>query len=190
MELQKTPLADETIIDLYWQRDERAIEETDFKYKTYLFSVITNLLGDKSDSEECLSDTYLGAWNAMPPERPTVLQAFLGKITRNLALDRYGFDHANKRGSETQQIADEYWQCIPDEGPSLADQTALHAAINGFLATLPDRTRIVFLQRYWYMCTVEQIAGETGLSPANVKVMLHRTRRSFKEYLEKEGIDI
>lgn len=181
---------DKTIVALYWERSEAAIEQSAQKYGKYCYRIADNILHNHEDNEECVNDTWVRAWNAMPPERPTVLQAFLGKITRNLALDRYGFDHANKRGSETQQIADEYWQCIPDDSPSLADQTTLHAAINGFLATLPDRTRIVFLQRYWYMCTVEQIAGETGLSPANVKVMLHRTRRSFKEYLEKEGIDI
>ena len=84
----------------------------------------------------------------------------------------------------------EYWQCIPSDEPSLADQSALHAAINGFLGELTPKHRIVFLQRYWYLCTIEQIAAETGLSPANVKVILHRTRRSFKDYLEKEGIDI
>ena len=87
-------------------------------------------------------------------------------------------------------MAEEYWQCVPSGEPSLADQTALHQAINGFLSTLPERTRIVFLQRYWYICPIEQIAAETGLSPANVKVILHRTRRSFKEYLEKEEIHI
>ena len=126
----------------------------------------------------------------MPPERPTVLQAFLGKITRNLALDRYAHDRAQKRGAEIDDVAEEYWQCVPSGEPSLADQTALHQAINSFLSTLPERTRIVFLQRYWYICPIEQIAAETGLSPANVKVILHRTRRSFKEYLEKEEIHI
>lgn len=181
---------DKTIVALYWERSEAAIEQSAQKYGKYCYRIADNILHNHEDNEECVNDTWVRAWNAMPPERPTVLQAFLGKITRNLALDRYSFDHAGKRGSETQQIADEYWQCIPDGAPSIADQTALHNAINGFLATLPERTRIVFLQRYWYMCTIEQIANETGLSPANVKVTLHRTRRSFKDYLEKEGIDI
>ncbi len=185
-----TNVEDKTIVALYWERAEAAIEHSQQKYGKFCYRIADNILHCKEDAEECVNDTWVRAWNAMPPERPTLLQAFLGKITRNLALDRYNFDRAQKRGSEIEQIAEEYWQCIPNGEPSLADQTALHAAINGFLATLQDRHRIVFLQRYWYLCSIEQIAAETGLSPANVKVILHRTRRAFKDYLEKEGIDI
>ena len=181
---------DKTIVALYWERSEAAIEQSEQKYGKYCYRIADNILHNHEDNQECVNDTWVRAWNAMPPERPTLLQAFLGKITRNLALDRYNFDRAQKRGSEIAQIADEYWQCLPNGEPSLADQSALHDAINGFLATLPAKTRIVFLQRYWYLCPIDQIAAETDLSPANVKVILHRTRRSFKDYLEKEGIDI
>lgn len=181
---------DKTIVALYWERSEAAIAQSEQKYGKYCYRIADYILHSKEDAEECVNDTWVRAWNAMPPERPTLLQAFLGKITRNLALDRYSFERTLKRGNEIEQIADEYWQCIPSDEPSLADQTALHAAINGFLGELTPKHRIVFLQRYWYLCTIEQIAAETGLSPANVKVILHRTRRSFKDYLEKEGIDI
>ena len=181
---------DKTIVALYWERSEAAIEHSQQKYGKYCYRIADNILHNHEDDEECVNDTWVRAWNAMPPERPTLLQAFLGKITRNLALDRYTHDRAVKRGAEIDDVAEEFWQCVPSDEPSIADQSALHAAINAFLATLPDRTRIVFLQRYWYMCGIEQIAAETGLSPANVKVILHRTRRSFKEYLEKEEFDI
>ena len=181
---------DKTIVALYWERSEAAIEHSQQKYGKYCYRIADNILHNREDSQECVNDTWVRAWNAIPPERPTLLQAFLGKITRNLALDRYSYDRAIKRGAEVDSIAEEYWQCVPSKEPSLADQAALHAAINGFLATLPPRTRIVFLQRYWYLCSIEQIAAENGLTPSNVKVILHRTRKSFKEYLTEEGIDI
>ena len=181
---------DKTIVALYWERAEAAIEHSQQKYGKYCYRIADNILHNHEDDEECVNDTWVRAWNAMPPERPTVLQAFLGKITRNLALDRYAHDRAKKRGAEIDDVAEEFWQCVPNGELSLADQAALHQAINGFLATLPERTRIIFLQRYWYVCPIEQIAAETGLAPGNVKVILHRTRRSFKEYLEKEEIDI
>ena len=183
-------MEDEKIVMLYWERNESAIRETEEKYGKYCFCIADNILHCKEDSEECVNDTWVRAWNAMPPERPTLLQAFLGKITRNLALDRYSFDRTLKRGSEVDQIADEYWQCIPSDEPSLADQTALHAAINGFLGSLSSTHRIVFMQRYWYFCTVGEIARSMEMSESTVKVTLLRTRNKFKEYLEKEGIFI
>lgn len=179
---------DKTIVALYWERAEAAIEHSQQKYGKYCFCIADRILHNHQDAEECVNDTWMRAWNAIPPERPTLLQAFLGKITRNLALDRYNFDHAYKRSAEIDDVAQEYWQCVPNGEPPLADQTALHQAINGFLASLPARTRIIFLQRYWYACSIEQIAAENGLSETNVKVILHRTRKSFKEYLEKEGL--
>lgn len=181
---------DKAIVALYWERSEAAIEQSQQKYGKYCYRIADNILHNPQDDEECVNDTWVRAWNAMPPERPTLLQAFLGKITRNLAIDRYNHDHALRRGAELDGIAEEFWQCVPSDEPSLADQSALHAAINGFLATLPTRSRIVFMQRYWYMCPIDQIAAEVGLAPGNVKVILHRTRRSFKQYLLKEGIEV
>lgn len=181
---------DKTIVALYWERAEAAIAQSEQKYGKYCYRIADNILHCKEDAEECVNDTWVRAWNAMPPERPTLLQAFLGKITRNLALDRYAFDRAKKRGAEVEQIAEEFWLCVPNGELPLADQTALHHAFNSFLSSLPTQTRIVFMQRYWYICSVEQIALENGLSQANVKVILHRTRKAFKLYLEKEGIDI
>lgn len=179
---------DKTIVALYWERSEAAIEHSQQKYGTYCYCIANRILHSHQDSEECVNDTWVRAWHAMPPERPSFLQAFLGKITRNLALDRYAYDRAQKRGAEVDRIAEEYWQCVPSGEPSLADQAALHDAINGFLATLPKRTRIIFMQRYWYLCSIEQIAAEHGLAAGNVKVILHRTRRSFKEYLVSKGV--
>ena len=181
---------DKAIVALYWERSEAAIEHSQQKYGNYCYRIADNVLHNHEDSEECVNDTWVRAWNAMPPERPTLLGAFLGKITRNLALDRYTHDRAKKRGAEVEDIAEEFWQCVPNGEPSLADQTALREAFNGFLSSLSEQTRKVFMQRYWYLCPIEQIAREAGLSPANVKVKLHRTRKAFKDYLEKECIDI
>ena len=129
----------------------------------------------------------------MPPHRPERLAAFLGKITRNTALDRYLSDHTKKRGGgQTEAVLDELSECVPDEKSSgcMADEMALREAINGFLASLPAQKRIIFVRRYWYMSSIGEIAEDYGLTQSNVKVTLLRTRNRFKAYLEKEGIEL
>ena len=190
MELQKTPLADETIIDLYWQRDERAIEETDFKYKTYLFSVITNLLGDKSDSEECLSDTYLGAWNAMPPSRPNVLKAFLTTIARRAAIKRYRKNTAKHTvPSELTNSIEELGEFISLDGDvdDAFDAQELGRILSDFVRALPARKQYIFMSRYYVARTVDSIARELGVSRSTVNKELAAIRDALRNTLESEG---
>lgn len=183
-------MEDTKIVDLFWQRDQSAITQVDRKYGKYCYAIAYGILSSREDSEECVSDTWHKAWQAIPPEKPTHLQAFLGRITRNLALDRYGYNHAKKRNVHLEAVMDEYWQCIPNGDMPLEDQVALKALINGFLASLDKQTRVVFLRRYYYVCSVKDIAKSLGLSESNVSVILHRTRSKFKEYLQKEGISV
>jgi RNA polymerase sigma-70 factor (ECF subfamily) len=179
------------IVDLFWERSEAAIAETEKKYGKYCHTIAHRILHSEEDAAECVNDTYLAAWNAMPPHKPEKLSTFLGKLTRNLALNRYFHNHAEKRFAPTELILHEVEEILPDpSSDETADEIALKDAINGFLASLPQQTRIIFVRRYWYMSEVKEIAGDLGLTVGNVKVILHRTRKQFKEYLEKEGINV
>ena len=185
-------MEDEKIVELYLERSETAISETQKKYGRYCFTVAYNVLYSKEDAEECVNDTFEKAWNSIPPQKPRIFSAFLGAITRNLALDRYEQSHAKKRYSPAETALEELGECIPaaEDGADISDTLALKDAINGFLASLPKRTRIVFMRRYWYFCSVSEIAEGMGMTEANVKVLLLRTRKKFKAYLEKEGITL
>lgn len=183
-------MEDGKIIELYYQRRQTAIAETDRKYGQLCRDTACNILSNREDSEECVSDTYHKAWQAIPPEKPARLQAFLGRITRNLALDRYSYYTAQKRNAHLETAMDEYWQCIPDGEMALDDALALRQSINGFLASLDKKSRVIFLRRYYYVCPVKEIARSMGLTESYVSVSLHRTRNKFKEYLQKEGMSV
>ena len=181
---------DRRIVELYWQRSEAAIAETQTKYGKYCHYIAYNILSDDGDAEECVNDTYLKAWESMPPHKPTKLSTFLGKITRHLALNRREAQNAAKRGAGTVPVAlDELTECIADnETGDPTDEIVLKGALNRFLRALPEETMIVFLQRYWYFASVKEIAANRSMSEANVKVILHRARGKLKLFLEKEGI--
>ena len=181
-------MEDEKIVTLYWERDENAIRETETKYGKYCYAIAYNILHSHEDSEECVNDTWNGAWNAMPPEKPTWLQGFLARITRNIAIDRYRYDSAQKRGAEVESAIDEYWECIPNGEAPIDNELVLKQAINSFLASLDTRTRVIFMRRYWYSMSVKDIADGMRLSESHVSVILHRTRNKFKDYLTKEGV--
>ena len=181
-------MEDEKIVRLYWERDENAIRETHIKYGKYCYTVAYNILHPHEDSHECVNDTWYGAWNAMPPEKPNKLQCFLARITRNIAIDRYRYDNAQKRGAEMEGIIDEYWECIPDGSISIEEDFVLKQTINGFLASLDTKTRVIFMRRYWYSMSIKDIADGMHLSENNISLILHRTRNKFKDYLTKEGI--
>ena len=183
-------MEDTKIVELFWQRDQSAISQSEQKYGNYCYAIAYGILNNREDSEECVSDTWHKAWQVIPPEKPTRLQAFLGRIARNLALDRYSYNHAQKRNTHLEAVMDEYWQCIPNGEMPLDDQVALKALINGFLGSLDKQSRVIFLRRYYYVCSVKDIAKSLGLSESNVSVSLHRTRVKFKEYLQKEGISL
>ena len=183
-------MEDTKIVELFWQRDQSAITQSDKKYGKYCYAIAYRILSNREDSEECVCDTWHKAWQAIPPEKPTRLQVFLGRITRNLALDRYGYYTAQKRNMHLETAMDEYWQCIPGGELPPEDTVALKEVINGFLGSLDKRSRVIFLRRYYYACSLKEIAGAMDLTESYVSVSLHRTRNKFKEYLQKEGISV
>ncbi len=181
---------DETIIALYWNRDDIAIRESAARYGSYCNKIAYNILLDDEDAKECVNDTWLGAWNAMPPHRPNRLSTFLGKITRNLSINRYKSLHAQKRGHGSfEAVLDELIECIPSPADIQDDvETAeLSAKISDFLRTLTRRHCDIFIRRYWFAESAEAIAKRYDLSSGNVRMSLSRTRKSLKNYLRKEG---
>ncbi len=182
---------DKQIVDLYWQRNEMAISETEKKYGRYCFSIATNILHNNEDARECVNDTFFGAWNAMPPHRPVILSTFLGKITRRLSLKRWRNKTADKRGGGSIAISiDELEDCIPS-GKNIDDsieRTELTGIINAFLDNLPVSERRVFLRRYWYFDSIGDISSRYGFTESKVKMMLKRTRDKLLVCLQKEDI--
>ena len=182
-------MEDNHIIDLYWSRSESAIAETEGKYGAYCRSIAYGILHNHLDAEECVNDAWLRAWGAIPPQRPGKLSAFLGRITRNLALDRYDYNNAAKRSVEFDQLLSELSDCIPDRRDDYA-QTELTEILNGFLRTLPREKRNLFLRRYWHCQSVEELAKLYGMSQGAVKSSLFRIRNKLRAHLEKEGVGI
>ena len=185
-------MEDTEIIDLYWKRDERAIEETDRKYGKYCHTVAYNVLNDYEDSQECVSDTWLRAWNSMPPQRPSVLRAFLAKITRNLAYDRYRARSASKRGGgQTEAVLEELAEVVDLSGAwdpeDLYAAKELREAINQFVRNLPEREGDVFIRRYFFAEEISDIAKRYQLTQNNVTVILSRTRNKLRKYLKEGG---
>ena len=187
-------MEDSRIVGMYMERDESAIAESQRKYGRYCFAVAHNILNDREDAEECVNDTFLAAWNAIPPHNPQILSTFLGKITRRLSLKKLRARTAAKRGG-SDGIAvslDELEDCIPsghtiDEALEAKELTDI---INSFLDTLSDEERRVFLRRYWFFDTIEDICGRFGFGKSKVKMMLKRTRDKLRAQLEKEDICI
>ena len=184
---------DREIVDLYWERQESAIKESEKKYGGYCYSIANNILNSHEDSEECVSDTYIKAWNSIPPKKPEKLSVYLGKITRNLALDVFKRKSAQKRAcAQTSLALEELQECIPSSQTveSEIDSRELTEHLNAFLKTLTDENRKIFLQRYWYILSVTEIAKENSFSESKVKMSLMRTRNNLKIFLEKEGVVI
>ncbi|MBE6694687.1 MAG: sigma-70 family RNA polymerase sigma factor [Ruminococcaceae bacterium] len=186
----KTPLDDERIIELYWVRDEKAIEETDIKYKRYLFSITYNVLHDRLDCEECLNDTYLGAWNAIPPTRPHSLKVFLTTVARRVAIKRY---HGNRKKhaipSEMTVSLSELEDFIASDEEIGADFDAkrLGHIISDFVRSLSERRQFIFMSRYYVAEPIDVIARDLSLSRSMINKELAVIRRALKEKLESEG---
>ena len=181
---------DEQILDLYFARDEQAVAETDRKYGGYCFSLANGILNSEQDAEETISDTYLKAWNTIPPHRPSVFRLFLAKITRNLAFSRWRQNTAGKRGGgEMQLVLDELAECIaaPVGVEEQISAKELGKTIRAFLDTLPVREQDIFLGRYFFVEESETIARRYGMKPATVLRTLSRTRAKLKKYLTREG---
>jgi len=182
-------MQDDQIVALYWQRDEAAIQETAKAYGNYCYRIAYDILHSEQDAEECVNDTYVKAWESIPPSKPERLSTYLGKLTRNVAINRYLHDRAQKRNAGANVDFDEVANLIPDasEGNPL-DECLIKECINRFMGSLPRQTRVVFVRRYWYMHSVKSIATSMGLSESNVKIILLRTRKKLKAFLKKEGI--
>lgn len=183
-------MEDNSIIDLYWARSEQAIKETELKYGKLFHQIANNILYNPADAEECVNDTYLGAWNAIPPARPRVLAAFLCRIARNHALKKYQQIHAAKRNPTVALSFEELEDCLADGG--LDDHNdaddRLADCINRFLDTLDGEARRVFVRRYWYFDSVKELMRHFGMSKSKVESMLFRTRNKLRIWIEEEGI--
>lgn len=184
-------MEDTKIIDLYWARQETAIVETDKKYGNYCRSIALHILSNMEDSEECVNDTWLRAWDCMPPKRPDILSAFLGKITRNLSISRYRMNRAKKRGSgEPELLLLELEECLPSAAnvEEEVEGKETSEAIDRFLYSVEEESRNVFIRRYFYVDSIKEIADRFEISESKVKSQLFRMRKRLKEHLEKEGI--
>lgn len=181
------------IIALFFARQENAISATADKYGNYCHAIAYNILFNNSDAEECVNDTYLGAWNSIPPQRPNNLAAYLGKITRNLALNRYKHNTVAKRGYGQVEIAlSELENCISDntDVEQAVEDSLIVSVINRFLYAHSLKNRNIFIRRYWYLCSIQDIADSYKMSESNVKVLLFRMRNELKKQLEKEGVHL
>ena len=185
-------MEDEKIIDLYWGRNEKAIEESDEKYGGYCGKIAFNVLQNHEDSEECVNDTWHKSWNSMPDARPHNLPAFFGTICRNISLDRYRSRHSVKRGGgQMDAIYEELEECVgKDDVEATLNQQELERAMQSFVSGMKKEDRIIFVKRYWYMESVKDIAGALLISESKVKTRLFRIRQNLAEYLKAEDIVI
>ena len=184
-------MEDSRIIDLYWSRSETAISETAAKYGSYCYAIAYNILTNNEDAEESVSDTYMAAWKAMPPRRPSILATFLGKITRHLSIDRWRSRNRYKRGGGEIILAlEELEDCVADNQTveKAFERKQLALVFNRFLESIPETERRIFLCRYWYMDSISDIANYYGFSDSKVTSILHRTRGKLRAVLEKEGL--
>ena len=180
-------------VQLYWDRNDQAISATSEKYGHYCKAVAKKILNNEEDSEECVNDTYLNAWNSMPTHWPEDLATFLGKITRNLSFNKYKHDHAQKRGSgEITLVLDELTTCVSDIDTveQIIDRQELAKAINSFVKSLSTKKQNIFVRRYWYVDSVSDIASDYGMLQGTVSKTLERTRKQLKMYLAERGFEL
>lgn len=182
-------MKDDEIIALYFRRDEDAIRQTELAYGGKLYNLSYRLLWNREDAEESVSDTYMKAWENIPPTKPTFFYAYLAKICRFLAMGKLDWNNAAKRKAEVVALSDEMENCIPDLRREMQIQSQeLGALLNEFLGTLSPENRQIFMRRYWYAESIAEIAQRFHLGESNVKTKLMRTRNALRSFLEKEGI--
>lgn len=183
-------MEDNKIIELYFARNEQAITETDRKYGAYCRAIAYRILEDRLDSEEVANDTYLRLWNTIPPRRPDPLKPYVGRISRNLALDVYDAKHAEKRSGVTLAL-EELAECLPSsDGREIGENAALSDALSRFISSLPEREKIIFVRRYFHLYPIAEIARDLALKESTVAMTLLRTRTKLRKYLEREGFAI
>lgn len=185
-------MEDSSIIQLYWERSEQAILETDSKYGKLCRYVAMNILRSPEDGEECVNDAYLGLWNAMPPQRPSRFSVFVSRVTRNLALKKYDYLSAAKRNPEAVCSLSELEDCVSgrDSVEDELENRRVEQAVSDFLWRQEEEKRVIFLRRYWYFESIDDICRRSGYSRSKVTSMLHQTRKKLRAYLEKEGIEV
>ena len=186
-------MEDNRIIDLYWARSQQAITESELKYGAYCHAIARRILEREEDAEECVNDTWLRAWNAMPPQRPGILSAFFGKLTRNLSLDRWRRARAAKRGGGQVEVAlQELEECLPDRRRPDEELEAAETAalISAFLRNQSELDRRLFVRRYFYLEPLAVLGEQLGMTQGQVKSRLHRVRQRLKKALEKEGVAV
>lgn len=179
------------IVSLYWERNEQAIQATAAKYGRYCYAISYNIISNREDAEECVNDTYLSAWNHIPPTKPSILSVYLSTITRNLSIDRWREKYAGKRGKgQVAVAAEELEYCLTkgDSPETVYLQKELSECLNAFLGSLPQTERKVFVSRYWYLDSIGDIAEHFGFTVPKVKNMLMRTRRKLKKHLVQKGV--
>jgi RNA polymerase sigma-70 factor (ECF subfamily) len=182
---------DQTIVALFFARDEAALTHTQNKYAKYCQSIAMRILGCREDAEECVNDAYRRAWESIPPTKPQQLSSYMGLLTRRLAFNRARERQADKRGGgELPLLLDELAECIPDTTGETSDDFVVRDALNAFLAALPQRTRTVFLCRYWYAQSVAEIATACHMSISSVNTLLCRTRKQLAEHLKEQHIEL
>ncbi len=184
-------MEDSQIVALYWDRKEYAIDATAAKYGRYCYAIAFNILSSREDADESVNDTYMSAWERIPPHRPSVLSTFLGKITRRISLNRWRNQTREKRGGGEVPLAlDELSECIPSDHSTeaLVEQKELSQAINRFLGTLTKTERDVFVSRYWFLASIQEISRKFGFTEGKVKSMLFRIREKLRTYLLEEGL--
>ena len=181
-------MTDQEIIQLYFERSEQAIEETNRSYGKYCRCISFEILRDREDSEEIVNDTYLETWRSIPPKNPPSLKNFLGKIIRSRSINRLEYNNAQKRGGgQLDFVLEELEGCLPsydDDGDHIRE------VINSFLRELPQNKRRMFVRRYWYMSPISEIAADFGVSEGKVKMALMRIRKDLKKALEREGVTV
>ena len=184
-------MTDSEIIKLYFERSERAIEETDKIYGNYCRYISFEILRNNEDSEEIVNDTYLKTWESIPPKNPPSLKNFLGKIVRSLSINRLEYNNAQKRGGgQLEAVLDELQGCIPLYDDKYEDSEIIRRVINQFLRSLPNDKRQIFVRRYWYLSPISDIANDFGMSEGKIKMILMRSRKDLKKSLEREGVTV
>ena len=183
-------MEDEEIINLYWNRQEKAIYETDKKYGRYCNTISFNILQNSEEAKECVNDTYLKTWNSIPPQKPNILKAYLGRIARNLAINQYERKKAKRRDYTLEIALEELNECISSNNnvEKELNYKELVKALNNFLSELSQDKRKIFLERYWYLYSIKEISSNNKISESNAKIILLRMRNQLKNYLKEGGL--
>ena len=186
-------MEDKDIVELFLHRSENAIQEMADKYGKYCYAIAYGILQSYEDAKECVNDVYYQVWSSIPPQKPIKLSTFVGKITRNLALNKWEYYNAKKRGmGEVPLVLEELQECISSGNhvETMVDRMHFEEVLNGFLSALPKEKRMIFLRRYWYMSSIKEIAKDFVMSESKVKMILLRLRKEFRLFLEKEGVQV